>query len=56
MKLDGIERKMGKLDSIEKKIENFSLRLSEIEKSVLSLGCDLMASKENQAALQRSTG
>ena len=52
--LDEIERKMSKLDSIAEKIEKFALRLSDIEKSVSSLRCEVNSSKEKQAELQRS--
>ena len=39
--LDEIERKMNKLDSIEEKMKKFSSRLSNIEKSVSSLRCEV---------------
>ena len=51
--LDEIERKMNKLDSIEEKIGKFSSRLSDIEKSVSSLRCEVNSSKDKQAELQR---
>ena len=45
---------MNKLDSIAEKIEKFSSRLSNIEKSVSSLRCEVNFSKEKQAELQHS--
>ena len=53
-KLDAIEKKILKLDSIEDKTENFSTKLSEMEKSVQSLRCELNSSKEKQADLEHT--
>ena len=52
--LNEIERKVSKLDRIEEKLERFSSRLTEIEKTVVSLRCELKSSKEKQTELQRS--
>ena len=42
---------MIKLDSIEEKLEKFSTRLSDIEKSASLLRCEVNSSKEQEAEL-----
>ena len=53
-KLEGIEKKINKLDTIESGLESLYKKLNTIENTVASLRCDMNATKEKQEVLEET--